>query len=130
VGSTGVAGTAYTNSFGQPLMGGVTTQYVLDSESDLMFIQSPPNNGTLTGGWPIEVNNNTLDFTAVNGFDIPSDVRVATSNTSASGTAYAALMVGANQMLYAIDLTTGDAMSMGAIPMALSGLAVGQVAVK
>ncbi len=131
VGSTGVSGTAYTNSFGQPLTGGVTTQYVIDSGSDLMFIQNPPNAGTLTGGWPIMVNNRVIDFTAVNGFDIPSDVRVAASNTPVTaGVGYAALMVGAVQRLYAVDLVSGDATEMGVIPMPLAGLAVGQVAVR
>ena len=131
VGATGVSGAAYTNSFGQPLTGGVTTQYVLDAASDQLYIQNPPNSGTVTAGLGIKVNNALIDFTAVNGLDIPSDVRVTTSNTPAtSGSAYAALMIGGTQRLYSIDLVTGASVEMGALAMPLSGLAVGQVAVK
>ena len=131
VGATGVSGAAYTNSFGQPLTGGVTTQYVLDAASDQLYIQNPPNSGTVTAGLGIKVNNALIDFTAVNGLDIPSDVRVTASNTPAtSGSAYAALMIGGTQRLYSIDLVTGASVEMGALAMPLSGLAVGQVAVK
>ena len=44
-GSTGVSATAYTNSYGQSLTGGVTTLYTLDSTLNTLFIQNPPNNG-------------------------------------------------------------------------------------
>jgi hypothetical protein len=130
VDSTGVAGAAYTNSYGQPLGVGFTTQYALDSVSDLLFAQVPPNSGTLVGGVPLTVNGLKIDFTAVNGFDIPSDVQVTASNTPANGTAYAALMVGNVQMLYAIDILTGRTTAMGSLTMPLGGLAVGQIAVK
>ncbi len=46
---------AYTNSFGQSLTGGVTTQYVIDAASNSLFIQNPPNNGTLTAAQTITV---------------------------------------------------------------------------
>jgi hypothetical protein len=128
--STGVAGAAYTNSYGQPLGVGFTTQYALDSVSDLLFAQVPPNSGSLVGGVPLTVNGLKIDFTAVNGFDIPSDVQVTASNTPANGAAYAALMVGNVQMLYAIDILTGRTTAMGSLPMPLAGLAIGQIAVK
>jgi hypothetical protein len=130
VDSTGVAGAAYTNSYGQPLGVGFTTQYALDSVSDLLFAQVPPNSGTLVGGVPLMVNGLKIDFTAVNGFDIPSDVQVTASNTPANGAAYAALMVGNVQMLYSLDILTGRTTAMGSLPMPLAGLAVGQIAVK
>ena len=47
-----------------------------------------------------------------------------------SGSAYAALMIGGTQRLYSIDLVTGASVEIGALAMPLSGLAVGQVAVK
>lgn len=81
---TAVAGAAYTNSYGQPLGVGFTTQYALDSVSDLLFAHVPPNSGMLVGGVPLTVSGLKLDFTAVNGFDIPSDVRVTASNTPAT----------------------------------------------
>jgi hypothetical protein len=130
IASTGVGGAAYTNSYGQPLGVGFTTQYALDSENDLLFAQVPPNSGTLVGGVRLSVNGVRIDFTAVNGFDIPSDVQVTASNTPANGTAYAALMVGNVQMLYAIDILTGRTVAMGSLAMPLAGLAIGQVAVK
>lgn len=131
-GSTGVTGTAYTNSFGQPLTGGVTTQYVIDAASDRLFIQNPPNAGTLTAGLPITMGGAPLDFSAVNGFDIPSDVRVTASNQAPTGgVAVAALTVGGSDRLYLIDLVTGAVVQdLGPLPMPLSGVAIGQLALQ
>ncbi|WP_129641042.1 DUF4394 domain-containing protein [Peristeroidobacter agariperforans] len=129
-GSTGVTAAAYTNSFGQPLMGGVTTQYVIDPVSNTLFIQNPPNNGTLTAPQPITLNGATLDFTEANGFDIPANVRVTTSATPATGSGFAALTVGTTTRLYSIDLSNGRATDLGALPAGVSGLAVGQIGVK
>ncbi|AWM39918.1 FG-GAP repeat protein [Gemmata obscuriglobus] len=123
-GSTGVSATAYTNSFGQPLSGGVTTQYTLDAASDSLFIQNPPNNGTQTARIPITVGGAPIDFTDVNGFDIPAGVRVGTSNTAVtSGTGYAALTVNGVTRLYAINLVTGEATSLGSVGAGATALA-------
>jgi hypothetical protein len=129
-GSTGVTAAAYTNSFGQALTGGVTTQYVIDATSNSLFIQNPPNNGTLTGAQPITLNGATLDFTEANGFDIPASVRVTTSASPATGSGFAALTVGTTTRLYSIDLSNGRATDLGALPAGVSGLTVGQTAVK
>lgn len=130
-GSTGVTAAAYTNSFGQSLMGGVTTQYVIDSDSNMLFIQNPPNAGTLTAGQTITVGGSTLDFTAANGFDIPPQVRTATSGTAVTtGTAFAALTVGGASRLYSINLVNGQATDLGAIGANVSGLAAGQITVR
>jgi len=129
-GSSGVTAAAYTNSFGQPLTGGVTTQYVIDSVSNTLFIQNPPNNGTLTAPQPITLNGNALDFTEANGFDIPANVRVTTSASPATGSGFAALTVGTATRLYSIDLSNGRATDLGALPAGVSGLAVGQTGVK
>jgi hypothetical protein len=129
-GSTGVTAAAYTNSFGQPTMGGVTTQYVIDAISNSLFIQNPPNNGTLTAPQTITLNGATLDFTEANGFDIPANVRVATSASPATGSGFAALTVGTSTRLYSIDLSNGRATDLGALPAGVSGLAVGQIGVK
>jgi hypothetical protein len=125
-GSTGVSATAYTNSFGQSLTGGVTTQYTLDAASDRLFIQNPPNNGVQTSPLSITLGGGGLNFTNVGGFDIPASVRVTTSSTAASGLAYAALTVGGVSGLYSIDLSTGAATNLGFAGAAgLSGLALG-----
>ncbi len=105
----GVTAAAYTNSFGQPLMGGVTTQYVIDAVSNSLFIQNPPNNGTLTAAQPITLNGNPLDFTEANGFDIPAKRAVTTSAAPATGSGFAALTVGTATRLYSIDLSNGRA---------------------
>lgn len=129
-GSTGVTAAAYTNSFGQSLTGGVTTQYVIDPVSNTLFIQNPPNNGTLTAGQTITVNGNTLDFAEANGFDIPSSVKVTASATPATGLGYAALTVGSTTRLYSIDLSNGRATNLGSLSAGVSGLAVGQTALR
>jgi hypothetical protein len=126
-GSTGVTGTAYTNSFAQTGTG-VTTQYTLDAASKMLFIQTPPNTGTQTAGVPVTLGGSPLAFTAANGFDIPPGVRVTASGAAAAGTGYALLTVGANTDLYALDLTTGAAAKLGTPPASLAGatgLAVG-----
>ncbi|MBN9518679.1 DUF4394 domain-containing protein [bacterium] len=130
-GSTGVTGTAYTNSFGGAT---ATTQYTLDATSDSLFIQGAvappgPNGGVQSGQLPVRRNGVALDFTAVNGFDIPGGVAVTTSGAGAVGTGYALLTVGGSTGLYAIDLATGNATLLDAAAATLaggSGLAVGQ----
>jgi 3D (Asp-Asp-Asp) domain-containing protein len=127
--STGVDATAYTNSFAGAT---TTTQYTLDSVSDTLLIQNPPNSGAQTLALAVNLNGSPLNFTAVNGFDIPSNVRVSTSNAVASGQALAALTVGSTTGLYGIDLATGAATFFGAIgsgATGLQGLAVGETAV-
>jgi hypothetical protein len=128
-GSTGVTAAAYTNSFGQAT-GGVTTQYVLDSASNTLFIQNPPNAGTLTAGQVVMLNGSPLDFVEASGFDIPSDVKVTTSATPATGLGFAALTVGTSTRLYSIDLSNGRARDLGPISISVGGLAAGQTALR
>ena len=123
-GSTGVSANAYTNSFGQPLVGGVTTLYTLDAASNSLFIQNLPNAGTLTGQVAVTLGGSALDFTSVNGFDIPAGVRVSTSNSAAAGVGFAGLTVGGVNSLYSINLVSGEATNLGAIGTQLAGLAL------
>ncbi len=121
-GSTGVGATAYTNSFGQAA--GVTTQYTLDAGSNSLFIQNPPNDGTQTNQIPIRVNGSPLDFVAINGFDIPSEVTVTTGNSPVvSGYAFAVLTVGTSTQLYVINLVNGNATAIGNVNVGATGLA-------
>ena len=125
-GSTGASANAYTNSFGQPLTGGVTTLYTLDAASNSLFIQNPPNAGTQTAQVTVKLGGSPLDFTSVNGFDIPADVTVAASNSVAGGFGFAGLTVGGATSLYLINLVSGDAINLGAIGAGFStaGLAL------
>ena len=123
LGSTGVSGTAYTNSYGQALGSGVTTLYTLDATSNKLFIQNPANAGTETNGVTVTLNGAPLDFGSVNGFDIPPDVHAASSGAQAAGFGYAALTVGGVAGLYQIDLTTGVATSLGVIGLGATQLA-------
>ncbi len=126
-GVTGVSATAYTNSYGQSLTGGVTTQYTLDAVSNSLYIQNPPNNGTQTLPLPVTVGGSPLDFDDLNGFDIPSAVAVTVSNTVAVGDGWFVATVGGVTKLYRLNLATGAATSVdnvGAGTTPLSGLTV------
>jgi hypothetical protein len=46
------------------------------------------------------------------------------------GIAFAALTVAGEQRMYSVDLSTGQATDIGAPPVNLSGLAVGQTALR
>ncbi|MEN3942659.1 DUF4394 domain-containing protein [Prosthecobacter sp. SYSU 5D2] len=113
-GTTTVSGTAYTNS--TPNNGGITTQYTLDSVTDSLYIQNPPNNGNQTMGIQLTLNGNPLDFASVSGFDIAPGVATAASNTAVTaGVGYAVLTVGGTGGLYQIDLTTAAVTLVGAL---------------
>jgi hypothetical protein len=124
-GATGVTATTYTNAFTQPLGAGATTQYVLEPATNQLLIQNPPNAGALTAGKTVTLGGAPLDFGAVAGLDLPGEVAVTTSGTTASGEAIAALTVGATPGVYRIDLTTGAATLLGATSTALASVAVG-----
>ena len=118
-GSTATAsGAAYTNDspnsiaiFTQP----ATTLYVIDADSDRLSLQSDPNAGTETFVADITLNGQPLDFTEVNGFDIPAGVNAAANNAPATGLAFASLTTARGTRLYTIDLTTGAATDLGPI---------------
>ncbi|BAU41765.1 DUF4394 domain-containing protein [Leptolyngbya sp. O-77] len=118
-GTTTVDATAYTNNFAGTT---VTTQYTLDAASDTLFIQNPPNNGVQTSPLAITLNGARLDFTSVNGFDIPASVRVTAANAPATGEAIAALTVGGTTGLYSINLGTGAATLLGNVGDGSTGL--------
>lgn len=82
---TPAQGTAYTNS--SPNLG-MTTQYTLsEGDQSRLFIQNPPNNGTLTNGVTVSPRIDLLS-----GFDIAPGVNTATSNAPvANGVGYVVL---------------------------------------
>lgn len=94
-----VTASAYTNSFPGTAN---TTLYALDTATDTLYVQNPPNNGTLS--LPVALG---VDAAAANGMDI--DAR--------NNMAYAVLTVGGARSLYAINLaaTANPATSVGAV---------------
>ena len=96
-----------------------TTLYGIDSGASQLVVQGGidglaaggPNGGTITAIGPLGV-------TVVSGSDAGLDV-------SPSGTAYAALTTAPGVSgLYTIDLTTGAATAIGALPVVLTGLTI------
>jgi hypothetical protein len=92
-----VTACAYTNSFAGTTS---TALYGIDHNLDILVLQNPPNNGTLTTVGPLGVDTSDLA-----GFDIaPGSTR-----------AFASLTVGGSSGLYTINLRTGAATLVGAI---------------
>jgi hypothetical protein len=117
-GATDGCGSAYVNSNAGAT---TTTLYTLDATTDSLFLQNPPNAGTLTLVATLTLGGNPLNFTALGGFDIPPP---------AAGPGYAVLTVGGTTSLYSLDLVTGVATLVGAIgpgSTAMVGLALGRV---
>lgn len=81
-----VTASAYTNSFAGTAS---TTLLAIDHVNDMMYVQNPPNNGTLAA--PVALG---VDASAASGFDI--DAR--------SNTGYAAFTVNGARNLYSINL--------------------------
>ncbi|MFL5844592.1 MAG: DUF4394 domain-containing protein [Solirubrobacteraceae bacterium] len=104
----GVSGAAYSNPFSGAT---ATTLYDLDFNADLLEVQNPPNNGTLS----VVGVGLGVDMLGPSGFDIAQ-----------SGVAYAELTVGGLGRLYTINLAAGTATLVGTIGggLALDGLAV------
>ena len=82
-----ISGVAYTNN--QPDNGNITTLYTLDALGDFLNIQNPPNGGTQIPVGPLGV-----DFSNVNGFDIPRGVNAPANNAVTTGSGFALLTVG------------------------------------
>jgi len=92
-----VVGSAYTNNFAGA---STTTLYAIDPVTDALYIQNPPNNGTLN-----LVGNLGVDTSGLVGFDI-----------SGTGVAFSVLTPnGGVSSLYSINLATGAATLIGQI---------------
>jgi Domain of unknown function (DUF4394)/Calx-beta domain len=105
-GTPNVTAVAYSNNFSGATS---TTLYDIDTSSDSLARQNPPNNGTLS-----LVGSLGHDVGSATGFDIDS-----------TGTAYGALSVGGVNGLYTIDLATGAASGSGSTGASLlDGLTV------
>lgn len=105
--SNSIAATAYTNSFpnvGPMTPPAATTQYGINTKTDELFIQNPPNSGTLTRVGALGVN-----FSGNTAFDIVS--QPANGNTPATNSAFAV----SGSSLYSINLDNGSATLLGKV---------------
>lgn len=110
-GATAVDGSAYTNSVAGTT---VTTLYALDGGTDRLYIQNPPNPGTLTLGQSITLSGANLNFTTIGGFDIDAEVGAGANNAPVTaGSGVAVLNVGGVTGLYRINLVNGQATLVG-----------------
>jgi hypothetical protein len=106
-GTPQVSAAAYTNNFA----GATTTKlFVIDHNTDKLYEQNPPNNGTL-----VEIGALGVDITSANGFDIGG-----TSNK-----AWLLATSGGMTKIYAVNTTTGAATQPVNFPVAVKGFAVG-----
>ena len=93
-GTPSVSEVAYTNNTAGAT---TTTLYAIDVNTDKLYIQNPPNNGTL-----VEVGSLGVDAQGAAGFDITSN-----------GFGFAALRVAGKSELYVVNLTTGRVLKLG-----------------
>ncbi len=107
-GSPNVVGVAYINSFAGATS---TTLYDIDSASDTLHLQNPPNNGTLT-----TVGALGVDTSGIVGFDI--------TTIDATDFAYATLSVGGTVGLYSINLSSGAATLVGDVGGNLAAISI------
>lgn len=104
-----ISGAAYTNSVSGAI---ATTLYDIDATSNNLFIQNPPNNGTLALVGPLGLD------VEEGGFDI-----------AGSGDAFGLVNVNNVSNLVAINLTTGQANIINDYPVSYRGLAIATPAV-
>jgi hypothetical protein len=111
-GAGGAMGTAYTNN---SINVTATTQYTLDHDNDMLYIQNPPNAGALVNAIAISSAGLPLNFGAAGGMDIEPGINVAASGTPAAGLAAAVLTVNGQSRLYRINLADGVATMQGSV---------------
>lgn len=106
-GAPAVSAAAYTNNFvGAP----TTTLFVIDPLAGNLYIQNPPNNGTL-----VLVGSLGVGLSVDNGFDIGG----------VSGKAFGFFNTGSTNKIYTINLATGAATEFTTIAATTRGFAVG-----
>lgn len=107
--TAGIVAAGYTNTDTDPATG--TTLYVLDTATDQLTLQSPPNAGGLSPVGPLGV-----DASSNAGFDLASDLVANAGGTSTqSVSAWATLQVGDEVGLYELTPFAGRARFAGAL---------------
>lgn len=116
-GST-VTAVAYTNSVAGAT---TTTLYDIDVETDMLYIQNPPNAGTL-----VPVGSLGLQAAGEAGFDISADNSIAIAAIFGRGfvAGEPETSNGNKYRFYYIDLATGAATNAGSSSRVITGLAI------
>lgn len=102
-----ISGAAYTNNFAGAT---ATKLFVIDHNTDRLYEQNPPNNGTL-----VDIGALGIDISAANGFDIGG-----TSNN-----AWLIATVAGSTKIYSVNTSTGATSKSVNYPAAVKGFAVG-----
>lgn len=106
-GSPEASAAAYTDNFAGTT---TTTLYIADHNTNMLYTQIPPNDGTL-----VAVGALGVDIDGANGMDIGS----------ASNHAYLVATSGGATKLYQVNLTSGAATAVADLPQAVTGFAIG-----
>ncbi|MBW7675840.1 DUF4394 domain-containing protein [Chryseobacterium chendengshani] len=106
-GTPAIGAAAYSDNFA----GATTTSlFVIDHNTDKLYLQNPPNAGTL-----VERGSLGLNITSANGFDIGST----------SQKAYLLASVGGDTKIYIVNTTNGSTASLATYPNPVKGFAIG-----
>ena len=106
-GTPALSSAAYTDNFA----GATTTSlFVVDHNTDKLYLQSPPNAGTLVERGALGIN-----ITSSNGFDIGSKSQIA----------YLVASVGSETKIYTVNTTNGSATAISSYPNMVKGFAIG-----
>ena len=114
--SPSIGGVAYTNSrAGNTAAGAGTMLFDIDPASDMLYLQNPPNPGTLVGVGPLGI-----DISEVGGFDISPDVDAANVLPLTS------VKINAKWELHTIDLSSGKLKKLTDLPTGvnITGIAI------
>jgi len=106
-GTPALSSAAYTDNFAGATM---TSLFVIDHNTDKLYLQNPPNAGTLVERGALGIN-----ITSSNGFDIGST----------SQKAYLVATVGTETKIYTVNTTNGAATAVSNYPNMVKGFTVG-----
>lgn len=106
-GTPAVGAAAYTNNFAGTT---ATELFVIDHNTDKLYLQNPPNGGILVERGALGIN-----ISGANGFDIGST----------SQKAYLLATIGAETKIFTVNTTNGATASLGTYPNPVKGFTVG-----
>ncbi|WP_404984907.1 DUF4394 domain-containing protein [Chryseobacterium sp. M5] len=106
-GTPTLSAAAYTSNFAGATS---TSLFVIDHSTDKLFLQNPPNNGTL-----VERGSLGINIDGANGFDIGST----------SDKAYLIATVAGATKIYTVNTTNGSATSLANYPNSVRGFTIG-----